>query len=489
MGVKISGLTAKGATIADTDLVEVSQSAGGGLYTSRSVTGANIKALVTDANMTTSDITTNDVSTAKHGFAPKAPNDTAKFLRGDGTWAVPASGSSSGKFGVPDANGAYTYYATLALAIAAASAGDTIEMFTDVTDSTSTPVELKPNVNINGNGHTYNHTSNSGATFTITDTAGTKNGDINLYNFNIKRTTTASSGDPIFTASSSYTYIYNTFNFYGCKVSYTSTSGATPCFYGGNLSQAIINGLDFTSNGSGNAISTFFLVDVNNSIINCTGTSSGISTTGTIKNCIINITSGVGISASTPYECTVFASTSGTCFRTPVAYNCTAFSNTGLCFDGSYLGTNTVYNCIARTTSGVGYWSSNCISSSAFATTGKTIDLHFNYGADAYKFYNNFFYASTAPAVDISSVTIMDSSIFCGWNSASGHGIRMSGTTGVISNNIIDVSNTSANCINSAAASTLKYSINTFKGATTSVNANVTQGMVNNQDTKGNIVI
>jgi hypothetical protein len=92
MGIKISGLTAKGATIADTDLVEVSQSAGGGLYTSRSVTGANIKALVTDANMTTSDITTNDVSTAKHGFAPKAPNDTTKFLRGDATWAVPASG-------------------------------------------------------------------------------------------------------------------------------------------------------------------------------------------------------------------------------------------------------------------------------------------------------------------------------------------------------------------------------------------------------------
>lgn len=92
MAQKISGLTAKGATIADTDLVEVSQSAGGGAYVSRSVTGANIKALVTDANMTTSDITTNDVSTAKHGFAPKAPNDTTKFLRGDGTWAVPASG-------------------------------------------------------------------------------------------------------------------------------------------------------------------------------------------------------------------------------------------------------------------------------------------------------------------------------------------------------------------------------------------------------------
>lgn len=90
---KFSELTAKGATIADTDIVAISESAGGGAYTSKSVTGANIKALVTDANMTTTDITTNDVSTSKHGFAPKAPNDTTKFLRGDATWAVvPAGG-------------------------------------------------------------------------------------------------------------------------------------------------------------------------------------------------------------------------------------------------------------------------------------------------------------------------------------------------------------------------------------------------------------
>jgi len=84
---KISELTAKGATVADTDLIVISESAGGGTYVSKSVTGANVKALVTDANMTTTDITTNNVSTSKHGFAPKAPNDTTKFLRGDGTWA------------------------------------------------------------------------------------------------------------------------------------------------------------------------------------------------------------------------------------------------------------------------------------------------------------------------------------------------------------------------------------------------------------------
>lgn len=132
---KFSELTAKGSTIADTDLIAISESAGGGTYTSKSVTGANVKALVTDANLTTtdvttnnvstskhgfapkspndgtqfldglgaydtvkdsdlslSDITTNDVSTTKHGFVPKAPNDTTKFLRGDGTWQTPAAG-------------------------------------------------------------------------------------------------------------------------------------------------------------------------------------------------------------------------------------------------------------------------------------------------------------------------------------------------------------------------------------------------------------
>lgn len=49
---------------------------------------------VAEANLTFTDITTNDVSITKHGFTPKAPNDTTKFLRGDATWAVPAGSAS-----------------------------------------------------------------------------------------------------------------------------------------------------------------------------------------------------------------------------------------------------------------------------------------------------------------------------------------------------------------------------------------------------------
>lgn len=50
-------------------------------------------AAIPEAGLSMADNTTGDVSTAKHGFAPKAPNDTAKYLRGDGTWAAVPAGS------------------------------------------------------------------------------------------------------------------------------------------------------------------------------------------------------------------------------------------------------------------------------------------------------------------------------------------------------------------------------------------------------------
>lgn len=53
---------------------------------------ANRTYTISDANLSITDITTNDVSITKHGFVPKAPNDTTKFLRGDGTWATAGGG-------------------------------------------------------------------------------------------------------------------------------------------------------------------------------------------------------------------------------------------------------------------------------------------------------------------------------------------------------------------------------------------------------------
>lgn len=43
---------------------------------------------ITENEIALADVTSDDVSITKHGFVPKAPNDAAKFLRGDGTWAT-----------------------------------------------------------------------------------------------------------------------------------------------------------------------------------------------------------------------------------------------------------------------------------------------------------------------------------------------------------------------------------------------------------------
>lgn len=44
-----------------------------------------------ETSLSLSDNTTNDMDITRHGFCPKAPNDTAKYLRGDATWAALAS--------------------------------------------------------------------------------------------------------------------------------------------------------------------------------------------------------------------------------------------------------------------------------------------------------------------------------------------------------------------------------------------------------------
>lgn len=47
---------------------------------------------ITEANLSLSDVTTDNVSIARHGFVPKLPNDSTKFLNGVGAFAAVSSG-------------------------------------------------------------------------------------------------------------------------------------------------------------------------------------------------------------------------------------------------------------------------------------------------------------------------------------------------------------------------------------------------------------
>ena len=99
---------------------------------------------------------------------------------------IPGGGAgASGIFGIADAAGVYTYYSDLGAAIAAATVGQTIQLFTDYTETSSVSVFMKNGVDINLNGHTYEY-----ATADINDTLsdGGIPATVTIFNGTLKRT-------------------------------------------------------------------------------------------------------------------------------------------------------------------------------------------------------------------------------------------------------------------------------------------------------------
>jgi hypothetical protein len=397
---------------------------------------------------------------------------------------------ATGVWGISNTSGVYTFYATLTLAMAAATSGQTIELFADITETGNVTIAMKSGVIINGNGHTYTYTNNSGIMFSYNSTVA---GTFAFYNINITRTNTASAGAAIFAFIGTSVFISSRIDFSGCVVRYTVTSGNSPVMTCDSLHGFIANNLTCIANGAGTVVSAGNTGStINNCYIECTGTGNGFST-GIARQCIIITQSGIGVlgSGSTIYECVINCLTSGIGIQsTNGAYNCTVTTNTGYCFDGSFLGSQTVYDCVARSASGVCFYSTVAQNSQAYSATGNAIALHFNYGDGRYKFYNCFLYSAGAIVSNAGRISLLNCTIVSGWNNAGGHAVRMDNTTlNEVANCLIDVANTSANCINSVAAATVKYANTSFRTSTTPVNANITQGLTNTQDNQGNILL
>ena len=93
-GTGVTGLTAHGVLVGEGGSPVVATAAGAThtvLHGQGGSADPSFSAVV-EADLSLSNITTADVTTSQHGFTPKAPNDTSKFLRGDATWAAPPSG-------------------------------------------------------------------------------------------------------------------------------------------------------------------------------------------------------------------------------------------------------------------------------------------------------------------------------------------------------------------------------------------------------------
>lgn len=106
---------------------------------------------------------------------------------GSNNITIDAAGGSgaSGIFGIANAAGVYTYYSDLGAAIAGATVGQTIQLFTNYTETTSVGVLMKNGVDINLNGHTYEYAA---ADINDTLTDGGIPATVTIFNGTLKRT-------------------------------------------------------------------------------------------------------------------------------------------------------------------------------------------------------------------------------------------------------------------------------------------------------------
>lgn len=401
---------------------------------------------------------------------------------------------ASGVWGISNASGVYTYYATLTLAMAAATAGQTVEMFADVT--ATSVVTIKPDVIIQGNGHTYTYSGNTGDVFATLAGAGV----FTYYfsNLTIKRANTATSAGVIFSGDgTAYTTAIN-FKFSSVYIIYTTTTGVASIITttGFGIYGWSFDGVDVIGNSSSSLFPGSFAVsNIKNSRIENTGAGGCITTpniTGgcSYENCYIKTNSGVGIFCNYPSDvirnCTGISST-GVAFggqSGASAYDCFAFSNTSTAFNGLIC-----YNCTGQTTTGNAFYGVTGYNCTGRSTTGYTV---FSFPGMS-KFYNSSLYSSGNITVysNTYGASFYNCSIITDYNNAAGHAISIGPSSGnpAFVNNYIQVANASANCIVGSTPFTGVVTNCVFKGATTPINANVTLSAVTINTTYNNITI
>jgi hypothetical protein len=385
---------------------------------------------------------------------------------------VQAGGSTGGIFGISNSTGVYTYYATLTLAMASASSGQTIEFFANYTETGNVPITFKDNVNINGNGYTYTCTNNtSGLSIFYAPTGSRTISNLTLvgsgvasnctgFQTNAGNTTCFNFVVKMDAGTGALTYTGGIIDGITCRV----TGNSTGIFVNGGY---VLNSRAYSVSGYG---------------INC---SVG---NGSIYNCHSESTSSSGIYGGFMRKCVGIGAGAGIWLQGGGgATDCTGISSSGY---GIYItGSSGLHsNLVAIST---GSWALRVFAPS-IVINGFSVYSSASYGFVGFTdtIASNG-YAESTVAIPFASDGGTFTNVYskCSWNNAGGHAFLTAGTTAELINCTLQVANASANCINSATAKTVKYIRSTFKGATTPVNANITQGQTNTEDNQGNILV
>ena len=388
--------------------------------------------------------------------------------------------SASGVFGISNATGVYTYYSTLTLAMAAATSGQVIEMFADVTETGAVSVTLKTGVNINGNGHTYYHTNATADlnTFVIADSIVST---ITILNLNVIKSN--STGPCLYLGTNGSGTIICT----GTKFQNLSTGRCVSQFT--NAEYEIINlyaksnsGVAINVNGTSAKLTNCYAYSESNYAINVTGGTANITSCTGISNSTI----GIYVNSGTVTDCTgISNSWYGIQANGGRLNNCRGFSSANY---GIYALYCNIYSCFGYSSASVGL---GMINSPTFASdcTGYSAASYGIQSSDALaKTLVNCTAISDAATALLIWGQALNCTIICNWNNVAGHGVYLNNVA-TITNCTIKTTNATANSICAGSAITAKYANNSYIGATTPVNANVTQGIINTQDNQGNILI
>jgi hypothetical protein len=396
--------------------------------------------------------------------------------------------SASGIFGISDSAGVYTYYTTLTLAMAAATSGQTIEMFADVVETGAVTITLKDGVNINGNGHTY--TLNNSGLNNALSAANSVTTSCNILNLNVIRTGSTGSlfdncclilginatgvincaGSTFRNSGSGCSIVFNSTSTHEINyaVAYaTTTNGAIGIFSGAGakLNNSIGYG---TSGGYG------IKCQNGGDIQSCTGVSDssyGIyGLAGNQSNSVGISTSGVGFAGNNN------------------SFNCIGRSVSGIGFESTN-GAN-IIGCVGLSVSGRGFAAQNAFIYNCSGISSSSSGMSLGGNSKAY----NITAKSTSSYALWGTVTasqIYGGTIICDWNNTAGYGIR--GNGGTISNIILNcnfnLTNASAPYLfNDGIAQAISMRGNTYQGGAV-FNINLTQAIITIEDAQGNIFI
>jgi len=421
----------------------------------------------------------NSITPQKSSLCYDNTADTLMVYDGS-AWA--GMGSSFGKFAISDSSGGYTYYATIELALAAASSGDVIEQFTNVSVTGTTTINLVDGVTWNMNGYEYKNTdAGQVRMFTLPSSA-----TVRIFNGRITRTAggAGNGNTPLYNNQASSTLIATGTTFESTNGSsvFTSCKIIDGLYISGNNTYNMVNvngiHINVTADGQGQNYHYGSTVRLYNSYYNSTGNYNMIDGGAKAYNSVFKSSGGRGAllnnGSNEAHNC-CFISTSADAVETK-GQSSTVFSK--------------LFNCTTISTGSEGadmYGSSEAYNCSFYSTVNLGLNIRNNAKA-----YNCKAVSLASKAISgTAEFTIVNCIAQSFYDNAAGHAIEAytANTSFTVVGCTGQTINSSANGLNIASNTNGKWANNTFIGMTTAVvNTNANQ-MSNTADTYGNLLI